>query len=81
MDRIGEIYTNIMQETGAIKEQREVLESKIESVLKEKGGDISQQAYELQRDGFYEVAMTAEEGGFKMGFQYAVQLLAECCEH
>lgn len=81
MDKIEEIYRNILQETGAFREQRVKLESKVEDVLKKEKDGISVQAYELQRDSFYEIAMIAEEGGFKLGFQYAVQLMIECCEH
>ncbi|MCI8561660.1 MAG: hypothetical protein HFH03_11160 [Dorea sp.] len=80
MDKIEEIYKNVLQDTGVIREQRAILESKVEDVLKEEKGSISRQAYESHRDSFYEVAMIAEQGGFKLGFQYAVQLLAECCE-
>lgn len=81
MDKIEEIYRNILQETGAFREQRVKLESKVEDVLKKEKDSISVQAYELQRDSFYEIAMIAEEGGLKLGFQYAVQLMIECCEH
>lgn len=81
MDKIEEIYKNILQDTGAFREQRVILESKVEDVLKEERDSISIQEYESQRDSFYEIAMIAEQGGFKIGFQYAVQLLAECCEH
>lgn len=78
MDKIEEIYKSIMQETEHMKIQREILERKIETVLKETEYGICGHNYEKCRDTLYEVAMVAEEGGFKLGFRYTAQLMAQC---
>lgn len=78
MDKIKEIYQNLMQETEEMKHHRKIVEQKIESVMEESGNKISKEEYETFRDRFYEVAMVAEENGFILGFRYAVKLIMEC---
>ena len=78
MDKIKEIYQNLMQETEEMKHQRKIVEQKIESVMEESRNKVSTEEYETFRDRFYEVAMVAEENGFVLGFQYAVKLIMEC---
>ena len=61
MDKIKEIYQNLMQETDEMKYQRKILEEKVEFMLRETGNQMDREAYEAFRDRFYEVAMVAEE--------------------
>lgn len=78
MDKIKEIYQNLMQETDEMKYQRKILEEKVEFMLRETGNQMDREAYEAFRDRFYEVAMVAEENGFILGFRYAVKLIMKC---
>lgn len=78
MDRIKEIYKSILQGTEEMRKQRDIVEKEIEIILMEEKTKKSE--YENSRDRYYQVAMLAEEGGFILGFQYAVQLMRECFE-
>ncbi len=78
MNKINEIYRSIMQEAEEMKEHRKKVDNCIENVLEDYKKKMEEAEYEICRDMFYRVAMTAEEGGFVLGFQYAVQLMEEC---
>lgn len=80
MDKIKEIYINIVQQTKEMQKQRENVERQIESLLIEEREKMGKMEYELYRDKFYQVVMLAEEGGFNLGFRYAVQLMEECSD-
>ena len=83
MGRIEEIYRNIQETDDVIRKRREV-ELLIEELLggkrQENTKDEDMTDYEKNRDRFYEVAVAAEQYGFILGFQYAVQLMKECLE-
>lgn len=78
MDKINEIYKEMVQESEEMKVLRKKVEECIENILAGRKKEMKQTEYELCRDLFYQVAMVAEEAGFSLGFQYAAQLMAEC---
>lgn len=71
---IRTIYKNIATgEKGGIRLETE---KEISDILSDENGDP--QDPEGYRDKIYQAVSIAEEGGFVMGFQYAVDLLMEC---
>ncbi|MCI9228034.1 MAG: hypothetical protein HFG86_08400 [Dorea sp.] len=77
-DKIREIYKNIVQNSDEMKFQRERLEKQIETLLEKERKEMDITEYERYRDQYYEITLLAEESGFILGFQYAMQLIAEC---
>lgn len=78
MNKIDEIYRCIVQETEEMREHRQKVDQYIESILEDYKERVKEKEYEMCRDRFYQVALKAEEGGFCLGFRYAVCLMAEC---
>lgn len=80
MEKIKGIYKNILLGTNEIQKQRGIVDKQIENFLMEEREEMEGRVFETLRDKFYQIAMLAEENGFILGFQYAVQLMAECSE-
>lgn len=73
---IRTIYKNIaMEEKSAIRSETE---REIAFILPDEDGCTDWEGNERYRDKIYQAVSIAEEGGFVMGFQYAVSLLMEC---
>ena len=73
---IRTIYRNI-----AASEKNEIrieIEKEIADILYAEKGHMDQESLERYRDKLYQAVSIAEEGGFVMGFRYAVDLLMEC---
>ena len=71
-------YQHMTQDTRFIEGMRKEMEKDVEELLKEERQESSWQEYERHRDKAFQIMVLAEEEGFVMGFQYAVQLMAEC---
>jgi hypothetical protein len=73
---IRTIYKNIA--AGEKNGIRIEIEQEITDILSEEKDHMDQESYERYRDRLYQAVSVAEEGGFVMGFRYAVDLLMEC---
>ncbi len=73
---IRTIYKNIA--AGEKNRIRIEIEKEITDILSAEKDHMDRESYERYRDRLYQAVSIAEEGGFVMGFQYAVDLLIEC---
>lgn len=75
-EMIRTIYKNIA--AGEKNGIRSETEKEIADILYDGDGCADWQDPERYRDTIYQAVSIAEEGGFVMGFQYAVDLLMGC---
>lgn len=73
---IRTIYKNIV--AGEKSDIRLETEKEIADILSDEDGYTDWEGHERYRDKIYQAVSIAEEGGFVMGFQYAVSLLMDC---
>lgn len=78
MDRIKEIYRSILQNTEEMRKYQKAVDEQIDAVMAKEREEMTGADYENCREKYYQIADLAEEGGFVLGFQYAVQLMQEC---
>ena len=78
MQLVKKFMIQCIWNSDEMKFQRERLEKQIETLLEKERKEMDITEYERYRDQYYEITLLAEESGFILGFQYAMQLIAEC---
>lgn len=77
---IESLYKELVGESEYLQSSGKSIDELIESLLKEKKQQMSQEKYEEYREIIYQVSNESEKSGFVAGFRYAVILMMECCK-